>query len=214
MKPFKIILADDHDIVRAGLRSILDKEKSLQVVAEARDGLELLSALKKNACDLAIVDISMPNMDGLEAIKKIHTAFPKLKIIAFSFLKDYDHFREAIRLGASGYLLKDDVCDDVIVAIQSVLSNKTYVSSSVTTMLAEKNIRSIDDGQMPSLEILTKREREVLVLIAKGFENKNIASKLFISIRTVEHHRANLSDKLGFKNTAALVSYAIAKGIV
>ncbi len=214
MNTCKIIIADDHDVVRRGLKAIIEKEKDLKIVAEACDGEELLVALRKNACNLAIVDITMPHVDGLAAIKKIRREYPRVKILIFSFLKDYDHFHEAIRQGAHGYLLKDDVGEEVIKAIQTVLVGKRYVSPSVTTMLADKNVRSIDDGNVPSSEILTKREKEILCLIAKGLANKNIAAKLHISIRTVEHHRSNLSDKLGLKNTAALVTYAISKGLV
>ncbi|MFC1808571.1 response regulator [Candidatus Omnitrophota bacterium] len=214
MKPYEIIIADDHDIIRAGLKSIIAKENKYKIVSETRDGKELLCALKKHTCDLAIIDISMPNMDGLTAMKKIHKEHSRVKILIFSFLKDYDHFHEAIRQGAHGYLLKDDVGEEVIKAIQTVLAGKRYVSPSVNTMLADKNVRSIDDGDLPSSEILTKREKEILRLIAKGLPNKKIAAQLHISIRTVEHHRSNLSDKLGLKNTAALVTYAISKGLV
>lgn len=214
MTTCRIAIADDHDVVRAGLISIIEKVKEYRIVAEARDGSELLVALKKNTCDLAIVDIAMPHMDGLAAIKKIRREYPWMKILIFSFLKDYDHFHEAIRHGAHGYLLKDDAGLEVLKAIEAILAGKRYISSSVTTMLADKNVRSIDDGSVPSSEIMTKREKEVLRLIAKGLTNKKIAAKLHISIRTVEHHRANLSDKLGLKNAAALVTYAITKGLV
>jgi DNA-binding NarL/FixJ family response regulator len=214
MKISTILLADDHDVVRAGVRDIIKNEKNIQIVGEARNGKELLSLLKKKLCDLAIIDITMPEMDGLEAMKKIHEMYPDVRILVFSFLKDYDHFHECIRHGASGYLLKDDVGSEVIVAIRALLQGKKYFSPSVSKMLVDKNIRSIDDGNNPSIEILTKREKEILQLIAKGLANKNIAAKLHISIRTVEHHRSNLSDKLGLKNTAALVTYAISKGII
>ena len=214
MKIFNIIIADDHCIVRTGLKSIIEKVNNYKVVAEAIDGNELLYALKKNECDIVILDICMPNMDGFISIRQIKKKFPLVKILIFSFLKDYDHFHEAIRNGANGYLLKNDVGPEIIKAIETILDGNKYFSPSVQTMLVDKEIRSIDDGDLPSCEILTNREKEILSLIAKGLTNKNISTKLYISIRTVEHHRSNLSNKLGFKNTAALVTYAISKGLV
>ena len=127
-------------------------------------------------------------------------------------LKDYPHFKEVMSHGASGYMVKDDAPDLLVSAVKTILRGKKFVSPSVTTMLADRELRSLDDA-VPSLEILTKREKQILSMIAKSMPNKNIAVKLKISIRTVEHHRSNLTDKLGFKDAASLVKYAIAKGL-
>lgn len=210
----KIILADDHSLVRGGLKELIHKDPDLTVVGEAADGHKLLEILSSTKCDLVVTDISMPNMDGLTAIKAIHQKYPKIKILILSMLKDYLHFQAVIAQGASGYMVKDDASEELVAAIKTILKGKKYVSPSVTTMLVEREVRSAQDGDAPSLEILTEREKEILILIAKGLANKNIASKLNLSTRTVEHHRSNLTDKLGIKNTASLVKYALSKGLL
>lgn len=210
----KIIIADDHAIVRVGLKDLVQKDPDLTVVAEARDGQELLDLLSFHRCDLVVADISMPNMDGLTAVKEIHRKYPKVKVLILSMLKDYQHFKELMAHGASGYLVKDDAPEQLVIAIKTILKGNKFVSPSVSKVLVDHQLRSLDDGEIPSLEILTGREQQVLTMIAKGLANKNIAAKLKISIRTVEHHRSNLTDKLGFKTPSALVKYAIDKGLV
>jgi DNA-binding NarL/FixJ family response regulator len=213
MNTSRIIIADDHNVVREGLKALIKKDPLLRVVGEAGNGNELLAQLKSTPCDLVVIDIAMPEMDGLSALKGIKRNYPNLKVLMFSMLKDYEHYKNARLHGASGYLAKDDTGDELITAINSVLKGNNYVSSSVTTLLAERQMRSLEYGEYPSLEILTKREKQVLELIAKGKANKNIAAKLKISIHTVENHRAHLSEKLGLNNTASLVKYALAKGL-
>ncbi len=214
MAKSKIILADDHSLVRGGLKELIHKDPDLQVVGEAEDGLKLLDLLSSTKCDLVVADISMPNMDGLTAIKAIHQKYPKIKILILSMLKDYAHFQAVMTHGANGYMVKDDASEELVTAIKTILKGKKYVSPSVSTMLVDREVRGLEEGEAPSLEILTEREKEILTLIVKGLANKNIASKLTLSIRTVEHHRSNLTDKLGIKNTAALVKYALAKGLL
>ena len=214
MAKSKIILADDHSLVRGGLKELIHKDADLTVVAEAEDGQKLLDLLPSNKCDLIVADISMPNMDGLTAIKAIHQKYPKIKILILSMLKDYQHFQMVMALGASGYMVKDDASEQLVTAIKTILKGKKYVSPSVTTMLVDREVRGLEEGEAPSLEIITEREKEILILIAKGLANKNIASKLNLSTRTVEHHRSNLTDKLGIKNTASLVKYALTKGLL
>lgn len=214
MAKSKIIIADDHAVVREGLKGLIQQNHSLTVVAEAKDGQELLDLLSSQKCDLVVVDISMPHMDGLTALKAIHRKYPKIKVLILSMMKDYQHFQEVMAQGASGYIVKDDASDQLVVAIKAILRGNKFVSPSVSKVLVDRQLRSIDDGEIPSLEILTVREKQILIMIAKGMANKNIAAKLKISIRTVEHHRANLTDKLGFKTPGALVKYAMDKGLV
>lgn len=209
----RIIIADDHTFVRVGLKELINRDPDLIVVAEAKNGRELLELLLSKKCDLMVVDISMPEMDGVMAIKYIRELYPQIKILVLSMLKDYPHFQEVMVHGASGYMVKDDAPDLLVSAIKTILRGKKYVSPSVSTLLIDRQLRSLDEGEMPSLEILTQREKQILTMIAQGMANKNIASKLRISVRTVEHHRANLTDKLGLKDTASLVKYAIAKGL-
>lgn len=212
MPKSKVIVADDHTFVRVGLKELINKDPDLIVVAEAKNGQELLDILANKKCDLVVMDISMPEMDGVETIRELSEKFKGIKVLILSMLKDYSHFKEVVAHGASGYMVKDDAPDQLVSAIKTILRGKKFISPSVTTMLADRELRSLDEA-VPSLEILTKREKQILTMIAKSMPNKNIASKLKISIRTVEHHRANLTDKLGFKDAASLVKYAMAKGL-
>jgi len=202
----RIILVDDHTIFRTGLRSLVDKEPMLKVVGEAKDGKDLL--------DLVILDLSMPNMDGMAAIKEIRQKFPKVKILVLTMQEDSEHFKRTISSGAAGDLLKDDAYEQLVTAVKLVLKGKQFVSPSIASLVTDRFIRSVDDLEGPSLEILTKRERQILRLVASGLANKNIAAKLKISVRTVETHRSHLTDKLGIKNTAGLVKLAYSKGLI
>ena len=214
MKKYTLILADDHRIFREGLKELIKRDKNFTIVAEAKDGKELLDVLKRKQCDVVVTDLSMPNIDGITAIKSIRKKYPKIKILVLTMLKDHEHFKHAMVYGASGYLLKDDAFDQFISALKTILRGKQFVSQSVTTLLADRYIRSLDETETPSLDILTKREQQILTLIAQGLANKNIAVKLQISTRTIETHRANLSNKLGIKNVAGLVKYAISKNLL
>jgi len=214
MSKFKIVLADDHEIFREGLKSLVDKDQALEIVGEAQDGEELLTQLKEVKCDVVVTDLSMPNMDGMSAIKTIRRRYPKIKVLVLTMLKDHEHFKHAMINGASGYLLKDDAFDQLSMAIKLMMKGRQYVSPSVSALETDRFLRSLDEAEAPSSEILTKREKQVLKLVAGGLANKNIATKLKISIRTVEAHRTNLTNKLGIKTTAGLVKFAISKGIV
>jgi len=213
MKLHKVIIADDHAVVRQGIKSFIEDDKRYSVVATANNGEELLALLKTKKCDIAVIDISMPRMDGLSAAKEIRKSYPSVKVLIMSMLKDYEHFERAIAAGAAGYLVKDDAGDEIIKALSCIVAEKKYISPLVQTLLAERQIRSFDDGEVPSLNILTNREKEILVLIGKGLANKEIAARLHISVRTVENHRQHMIDKLGLRTTAALVKYAISKGL-
>jgi DNA-binding NarL/FixJ family response regulator len=210
----RIILADDHTLFRQGLKSLIEKDPQLKVVADVADGEALLSKLGSVKCDLVVLDLSMPQMDGIKAIGEIHKRFPKIKLLVLTMQKDQEHLKSAFKRGAGGYLLKEDAYDQLLVAIKSVLKGKHFISPSMSEFIAEQWVRSVDESADPSLEILTRRECQVLKLLAAGLPNKNIASKLKISIRTVETHRAHLTRKLGIKSTAGLVKYAMTKGLL
>ena len=214
MSVYKIILADDHNIFRAGLKSLIEKDPEFKVVAEAQDGGQLLEKLSSTKAELIVLDLSMPHMDGLETLKQIREKYPKIKILILTMLKDPEHLKYALAHGANGYLLKDDAYEQLLMGIKMILKKgKQFISPAISTVITDHYIRSMEEVDTPSMEILTKREQQILKFVAKGFPNKNIANKLKISVRTVETHRGNLSNKLRLKNTAALVKYAIAKGL-
>lgn len=210
----KIILTDDHPMFRAGLKSILEKDPIFQVIGEANNGDELLTKLKSLKPDIVVLDLTMPDKDGILTLKEIKQKFPQLKALVLTMQKDAEHFQHAMKNGASGYLLKDDAFEQLSMAIKMIMKGRSFISTSVEKLVTDRYIRSIDDLESASLEILTKRELEILKLITAGLANKAIASKLKISIRTVETHRAHLSEKLGIKNTANLVKYALSKGLL
>ncbi|MCA9407726.1 MAG: response regulator transcription factor [Candidatus Omnitrophica bacterium] len=214
MNKTKIVIADDHGFVREGIKRLIEQEPEYQIVAEASDGEELLAKLDVSRCDLVVLDLSMPKLDGIEALKEIKRKYPKLKVLVLSMLKDYKHFEHAMANGASGFMAKDDACDQLNKAIRKIIEGKRFISPSVSILLEDRLVRSFDEVGGPSLEILTKREKEILKLIANGMASKNIALGLKISSRTVANHRANICDKLGFHTTAALVKYAMSKGLV
>jgi DNA-binding NarL/FixJ family response regulator len=214
MAAVRIILADDHEMLRAGLKGLLDKEPDFKVVAQAADGEQLLERLSSVKVDCVVMDLSMPNLDGLATLKEIKKRFPKVKCLVLTMQKDQEHFKNAMANGATGYILKDNAYDLLVMAIKMVMKGKSYISPAISELIAEQYVRSVKDGDMPSLEILTAREKEILKLVAQGHANKNIAAKLKISIRTAETHRSRLIHKLGLKTTAALVKYALAKGLI
>ncbi len=214
MKTIRVILADDHEMFRSGLKALLDKEPDFKVVAQAQDGEQLLEKLASAVCDCVVMDLSMPNLDGLAALKEIEQKYPKTKCLVLTMQKDEEHFKKAMAHGAKGYILKDRAFDSLVVAIKTVIRGKSFVSPSISDIITRQFVSSIREGDSPSLELLTPREKEILKLIALGAANKNIATRLKISIRTVETHRSHLIHKLGLKTTAALVKYAMSKGIV
>jgi len=214
MDECRIILADDHEIFRAGLKSLIAKEDDFKIVGEAKDGQALLRLLKIIKCDVIVLDLSMPNMDGMTVLSTLREVYPDIKVLVLTMLKDPEHFRHAMTSGALGYVLKDDAYEELILALRVICKGKQFVSQPVSSFLTERYVRSLNESDSPSLEILTKREQQILKMVANGMASKNIASQLNLSIRTVETHRSNLSNKLGIKTTAALVKFAISKGLV
>ena len=213
-RPLSILLADDHVMFRRGVRRIIQGIDGVEVVGEASDGFELLELLKKTAPDLVILDISMPNLRGLEATREIKIINPKVKVLILTMHKDREYLYHAFTAGAEGYLLKEDADSELLAAIDTLRQGGTYISPLLSPQLAGLFMEQAQPAGKPWLsgEPLTVREREVIKLIAEGKSSKEIGGLLFISSRTVQHHRANIMRKLNLKKTADLVKYAIQKG--
>lgn len=213
MSPYRIVLADDHVMFRQGIKNILERDKRLEVIGEAGDGLKLLELLNKATPDMIILDISMPNLRGIEATREIKMILPEVKVLILSMHKDKEFVYSAISAGAEGYLLKEDADTELFAAIEKIRQDGRYISPLLLGDLTDELFQTHHKGQLtPQIEPLTTREREVLKLIAEGTSNKEIADLLFISVRTVENHRANIMRKLNIKSTANLIKYAIRKG--
>lgn len=216
MNPYKIILADDHALFREGLKRILAEERDLKVVGEVADGLELLKILHNVKPDIIILDITMPNIRGIEAIQEIKTIHPESKILVLTMHREKEYLHQAISSGAHGYLLKEDADSELFSAIDKVKQGKIYISPKLSEYLTEDwaRIHRGDHELASEIEPLTTREREIIKLVAEGKSSKEVASLLHISIRTVEHHRANIMNKLNLKNIAELIRYAIQKNYI
>ena len=212
MQPYRIVLADDHVMFRQGIKRIIEGTEGLEVVGEANDGLELLKLLNELEADIVFLDISMPNIRGIEATGEIKSLHPDVKVLILTMHRKKEYLYHAISEGAQGYLLKEDSDVELLSAIETIRKGGFYVTRLLAGELAE-DISHLykGDAQLPS-EPLTTREREVLKLIAEGKSNREIANLLYISIRTVENHRANIMKKLKLSKTADMVKYAILKG--
>jgi len=213
MHPYRIVLADDHVMFRQGVKSLLAKNKDLEVVGETGDGLDLLQLLKNVTADMVILDISMPSLRGLEATQEIKAISKDIKVLILSMHRDKEYVQSAISAGAEGYLLKEDADTELFNAIEKIRQKGRYISPLLLDELKDNLFQREKEAHLfHDYEKLTTRERQVLKLIAEGQSNKDIADRLFVSVRTVEHHRANVMRKLNIKSTANLVKYAIRKG--
>lgn len=210
----RIVLADDHVLIRRGLRKIIDGEPNLQVVGEVGDGLELLSFLQKNSADLVLLDISMPKLRGIEAINEVKKISSTIKVLMLTMHSSKDFLCSAIHAGADGYVLKEDSDDELLNAITKCLSGEFYMSPVLSEGISKEEMAAMCSDMKWAPEELTIREKQVLTLVAEGRKSKDIAELLSISIRTVEHHRANIMKKADVKNTAELIKYAIQKGFI
>jgi DNA-binding NarL/FixJ family response regulator len=212
MNPYRIILADDHILLRQGIKKIIEESEDMVVIAEASDGLELLDLLKKITPDMIILDISMPNLRGIEVSREIKSFNPKIKVLILTMHKKLDYLYHTLSAGADGFLLKEDSDEELFTAIETIQGGNIYVSPSFSTELAEDMAKICrGDGNFP-VERLTNRERQVLKLVSEGKSSKEIADLLFISVRTAEHHRESIKRKLNLKKVADLVKYAILEG--
>lgn len=209
MSTINVLLTDDHQIIIDGLKSLLNNQDDIQVVAEANNGREALRILGLISIDVLLMDIDMPVMNGIDALKEIRKNYPNVRVIILSMHNEAGMIKSLIDIGANGYLLKSCTQDELVEAIKKVASGQSYFSSDVTLALLKP---TSNQGQ-PN-ELLTEREIEILKLIAAGFSNKEIGDQLFISHRTVDTHRTNLMKKLDVSNIAGLISYAIRNGIV
>lgn len=215
MKKIRVLLAEDHTIVRKGLRSILDAEDSVEVVGEAEDGRAAVEAVEHLRPDVVLMDISMPGLNGLEATRQIKRRAPHIRVLVLTMHTNEKYILQILQAGASGYLVKQAAVEELISAIQAVHRGDAFLSPSISKKVVQ---RYVQQGQVmaeeDSYELLTPREREVLQLIAEGHTNRDISRVLHISIKTVEVHRANLMKKLDLHSAAELTRYAIGKGII
>lgn len=213
--PIRILLADDHTVVRDGLRALLEKQPDIAVVAEAGDGRDSVRLAEEHEPDVVIMDIAMPNMNGIEATRRILASRPKTAVVILSMHQDESYVLRSLKAGAKGYLLKDSLRSDVIDAIRAVAQGRSYLTRKVSRILQEDYIRQLERrGLDDSYDLLTDREREVLQLVAEGRTNKEAAAILNVSLTTVETHRTHILQKLGLHSIPELILYAVRKGII
>ena len=215
MSNVKVLLADDHGIVRKGLRFVLESEPNMVVVAEASNGREAVRLCEQYQPEIAIVDIAMPQLNGIEAVSQIRKASPSTQAMVLSMHSDETYILRALSAGAKGYILKDAVEDEILPAVRSVLKGKSYFSPAIAKTLLEDYVRYLRQrGLEDSYDLLTDREKEILQLLAEGRSNKEVANLLNLSVTTVETHRTNMMQKLGLHSAAEIVLYAVRKRII
>jgi two-component system, NarL family, response regulator NreC len=209
----KVLIVDDHRLLIDGLRPILEKQREIEVIGAAKDGQEAIEQAHIHHPDIILLDISMPQLNGLDAARKILDILPDTKIIMLSMHADKRYIRESIHVGARGYLLKESAISEVISAIKEVQKGELFFSHEIETQVIEDYVKQIKDGDIPSQSPLSLREREVLQLLAEGKSTREVASLLVISIKTVESHRKQIMNKLGLHSIAELTKYAIRAGL-
>ncbi len=215
MAQIRIILADDHTIIRSGLRLLLEQQTDFKVVGEAGDGREAVALVAQHHPDIAILDIGMPELNGIEATRQIATESPSTHVVILSMHSDEGYVLRALKAGARAYILKNSAEADLIRAVRSVADGKSFFSPVISKMLLEDYVRQIRDKQVEdSYDLLTPREREVLQLIAEGKTNKDVANILHLSVHTVDAHRGNILQKLNLHGIPELILYAVRKGII
>ena len=206
----RVLLADDHRLFREGLRGLLSVQSGIEVVGVAADGAELVSLTESVEYDVALIDIEMPVMNGLEAAEKILSTHPEARLVALTMHNDEAYYYRMVELGVKGFLLKNSDIDEVVCAVRDVCAGGSYFSQELLDSL----VSNLKESQVEAEPLLSEREMEVLPLICQGLSNQEIADKLFISKRTVDNHRANIIEKSGCKNTAGMVVWAIKNGLV
>ncbi|MFJ9796944.1 response regulator [Streptomyces sp. NPDC101145] len=210
----RILLADDHALVRRGVRLILDGEPDLRVVAEAGDGAEAIAMAREHPVDLAVLDVAMPRMTGLQAARELSARHPSLRILMLSMYDNEQYFFQSLRAGACGYVLKSVADRDLVAACRAAMRGEPFLYPGAVTALVRDYLDRARQGGEPPDRVLTAREEEILKLVAEGHSSKDIADMLVISVKTVQRHRANLLQKLGLRDRLQLTRYAIRAGLI
>lgn len=211
-KSFRILLADDHVLIRHGIKNIIKKDEKFRVVGEVSNGEELMVFLKGSEVDMIILDISMPGIGGMEATRLVKSKYPRIKILMLTMHKNKQYFYNAMAAGADGYLMKDDSDQELLIAIEKVLSGKSYISPYMVDDFADDVINMYRTEKKSPFQELTKREKEILQLVVQGYTSRKMAEHLNLSQRTIDHHRSNLLRKFNRKNSIDLVNYAVRNG--
>jgi len=214
MSPYGIVLADDHIIVRRGIKRMIEESPDLKVVGEAGDGIDLLSLLRRVRAQMVILDISMPNLGGLEAAKEIKKNHPQVKVLMLTMHKGKELLHHALSNGADGYMLKEESEKGLYSAIEKIRQGGVYISPQLSAELTEDYTDICHGTFNQGLQVLSRREREILKLVADGKSSREIANILFISVRTVENHRSSIMEKMGVKRMVDLVKVAVQKGYI
>jgi DNA-binding NarL/FixJ family response regulator len=209
----RILLADDHKIFRDGLRSLIEKQPDMQVVGEAENGRTTVRLVRELSPDVVVMDISMPDLNGIDATAQVLADVPEIKVIALSMHSDKRFIAGMLKAGASGYLLKDCAFDELVKAINTVMFDQAYLSPKIADVVIKNYVRHLSPSETSALSLLTVREREVLQLIAEGNSTKQIASQLYVSSKTIETHRHRIMEKVSIYNLADLTKFAIREGL-
>jgi two-component system response regulator NreC len=213
--PIRILLADDHEVVRDGVRALLEKQTDMAVVGEAADGREAAELAEDLHPDVVVMDVGMPNLNGIDATRRILAAHPQIGVVMLSMHQDESYVLRSLKAGAKGYLLKESLRSDILEAIRAVSQGRSFLTRKISRMMQEDYIREMEQrGLEDSYDLLTDREREVLQLAAEGKPNKEIAGALSISLTTVETHRTHILQKLGLHSVPELILYAVRKNII
>lgn len=215
MARIKVVVADDHAIVREGVRMILGQEQDIEVVGEAGDGQQAIDLVEALGPQVVIMDISMPGVGGIEATQRLKTSHPQVQVLALTMHEDETYVFQLLRAGAAGYVLKRAAAQDLVQAVRAAARGEAFLYPSVARKVVEDYLRRVETGEeRERYDGLTAREKEILTLIAQGLSNQQIAEKLYISIKTVQTHRAHILEKLGLHDRTELVRYAIRKGLI